>query len=178
MRTRAFVLLSILVLVSCGGGSDSPLAGGKSTYADVCSVCHGASGDGGVGRSDLVEHRRGAVAVQPLGDPHLALPASGVDRPLEGVVGPSGRRGEGEIRLRAARGEEPPDRRGPASAPGRQRSVRVGLERGIPVRLAVTEDEQRGHVNQRKRPIATGQTVTTTLPTFWPVSTYSCASTI
>ncbi|MDJ0923282.1 MAG: cytochrome c [Acidimicrobiia bacterium] len=52
MGIRAFLLLLVLVLASCGGGgNDSLLAGGKSVYADTCSVCHGTAGEGGVGPS-------------------------------------------------------------------------------------------------------------------------------
>ena len=39
-----------IALAGCGSASDaSPLAEGKAVYADVCSTCHGPTGEGGVG---------------------------------------------------------------------------------------------------------------------------------
>lgn len=50
-RSIAAVVIAIAIaLAGCGTDSGgSALAEGKAVYADVCSVCHGATGDGGVG---------------------------------------------------------------------------------------------------------------------------------
>jgi mono/diheme cytochrome c family protein len=51
-RIRAFVVAAAVVLAACGG--DSPpdaLREGRNIYGNVCSVCHGSSGGGGVGPS-------------------------------------------------------------------------------------------------------------------------------
>lgn len=58
MRTLIAAVLIAAGLAGCGGsGPTGPLADGKSVYADTCSVCHGASGEGGVGPSldDVVD---------------------------------------------------------------------------------------------------------------------------
>lgn len=51
MQPRALLLVALLVIAgsACSSRADGPLADGKSVYADVCSACHGASGEGGVG---------------------------------------------------------------------------------------------------------------------------------
>lgn len=51
MRLWVLGALLLVALTACGGGSGAqgPLAEGKTVYADVCSVCHGPSGEGGVG---------------------------------------------------------------------------------------------------------------------------------
>ncbi len=48
---RLLPLLVVAVMASGCAPSDQPeaLRQGRSTYGDVCSVCHGASGEGGVG---------------------------------------------------------------------------------------------------------------------------------
>ena len=51
-RLVGFVLLVVLAVSACGGeDSSAPLDVGKSVYADTCSVCHGARGEGGVGKA-------------------------------------------------------------------------------------------------------------------------------
>jgi len=49
--TRLLPLLVVAVIAAGCAPSDQPEAmrQGRSTYGDVCSVCHGASGEGGVG---------------------------------------------------------------------------------------------------------------------------------
>ncbi len=49
--TRLLPLLLVAVIAAGCAPSDQPeaLRQGRSTYGDVCSVCHGASGEGGVG---------------------------------------------------------------------------------------------------------------------------------
>jgi mono/diheme cytochrome c family protein len=51
VRVSMSVVAAAVVLAGCGGssGPGTPLDAGRSVYADVCSVCHGATGDGGVG---------------------------------------------------------------------------------------------------------------------------------
>ena len=51
MRQSLLVVLTMAVLVGCGGPGDDPLAAGRSVYGDVCSACHGDTGEGGVGPS-------------------------------------------------------------------------------------------------------------------------------
>ena len=50
MRVLMSIVITAIALTGCSGSSDgSPLAEGKAVYADSCSVCHGSTGDGGVG---------------------------------------------------------------------------------------------------------------------------------
>lgn len=49
MKTLLIAAFFATALVGCGGSDNSPLAVGRSVYADTCSVCHGAGGEGGVG---------------------------------------------------------------------------------------------------------------------------------
>ena len=50
MRVLMSIVVIAIALSGCGGWSDgSPLAEGKAVYAELCSVCHGSTGDGGVG---------------------------------------------------------------------------------------------------------------------------------
>ncbi|MEA2057827.1 MAG: cytochrome c [Actinomycetota bacterium] len=51
MRPRTLLPVVLLVLAgsACSSEPDTPLAEGKTVYADICSACHGASGEGGVG---------------------------------------------------------------------------------------------------------------------------------
>jgi mono/diheme cytochrome c family protein len=45
-----WIVVLTTALSGCGGSSEgSPLAEGKAIYAELCSVCHGSTGDGGVG---------------------------------------------------------------------------------------------------------------------------------
>lgn len=47
---RAVGVGLLVLLAACGGQtSPDPLRQGRSIYADTCSVCHGSSGQGGVG---------------------------------------------------------------------------------------------------------------------------------
>jgi mono/diheme cytochrome c family protein len=49
--TRLLPLLVVVVIAAGCAASDQPdaLRQGRSTYGDVCSVCHGARGQGGAG---------------------------------------------------------------------------------------------------------------------------------
>ncbi len=50
MRVLMWIVVAAVAISGCGESSDgSPLAEGKRIYADLCSVCHGSTGDGGVG---------------------------------------------------------------------------------------------------------------------------------
>lgn len=56
MRQRWFVILLpavLLALAACGGSDDEgaagPMLAGRDTYGSICSACHGATGQGGVG---------------------------------------------------------------------------------------------------------------------------------
>lgn len=53
MRSVAVAVLAAVALAACGGSSaapaDDPLAAGREVYTRSCSVCHGATGTGGVG---------------------------------------------------------------------------------------------------------------------------------
>ena len=49
---RLLVLATIVSLLSAGCGSagpEGPLADGREVYGNICSACHGASGQGGIG---------------------------------------------------------------------------------------------------------------------------------
>ena len=51
-RHGVAILAATMVFAStaCGGGaSDSPIAQGREIYGNICSACHGAAGQGGVG---------------------------------------------------------------------------------------------------------------------------------
>lgn len=48
----AFALLLVLLVAACSsGGEPDAIRQGRSIYGDTCSVCHGDSGQGGVGPS-------------------------------------------------------------------------------------------------------------------------------
>lgn len=50
MRVLTSIVVIAVAVSGCSGSSDgSPLAEGKAVYAALCSVCHGSTGDGGVG---------------------------------------------------------------------------------------------------------------------------------
>ncbi|HSM02944.1 MAG TPA: c-type cytochrome [Acidimicrobiia bacterium] len=49
MSRVLLLVLCVVALVGCGDSADDPLAEGRSIYGDVCSACHGAGGQGGVG---------------------------------------------------------------------------------------------------------------------------------
>jgi len=51
-RLALFVVGLALVALACAGGGDSgddPIRAGRTIYGNVCSVCHGSTGGGGVG---------------------------------------------------------------------------------------------------------------------------------
>lgn len=51
-RTRLVAALLLLSVVACGGeGQSAPIREGRGIYANHCSTCHGASGQGDVGPS-------------------------------------------------------------------------------------------------------------------------------
>ena len=52
VRSLTAGLVVLLFAAGCGGSEPKgPIDSGKSVYADTCSVCHGARGEGGVGRA-------------------------------------------------------------------------------------------------------------------------------
>jgi mono/diheme cytochrome c family protein len=51
-RTLAAIIALSLALSACAGAkADVPLKAGRTVYGNVCSACHGSSGQGGVGPS-------------------------------------------------------------------------------------------------------------------------------
>jgi mono/diheme cytochrome c family protein len=48
---RIIVALSLALSACAGVGADVPLKDGRTVYGNVCSACHGNSGQGGVGPS-------------------------------------------------------------------------------------------------------------------------------
>lgn len=49
-HTIVSIALLAVVLAACGeSGPKTPIEEGRSIYGDVCSVCHGKRGEGGVG---------------------------------------------------------------------------------------------------------------------------------
>jgi len=50
LRRLGLMIVFAFVLAACGGsGEPSALDEGRSVYGDICSVCHGARGQGGAG---------------------------------------------------------------------------------------------------------------------------------
>lgn len=49
LRVSACAFLLVMAVAACGGDETDPIRLGRSTYGDICSVCHGKAGEGGVG---------------------------------------------------------------------------------------------------------------------------------
>lgn len=93
----ALVVATMLVVVGCGTGDAPPeaLRGGRDTYADRCSTCHGSSGQGGAGPafddvlavwSDCSDQQRWISLGSERWSSEVGPEYGDTDRPITGVM--------------------------------------------------------------------------------------------